>query len=1055
MSLRNMKKTVSLILAVLMAFSSLSVIALAADEFETQIAAFPSGYKTYLRQLHEKYPNWVFQAVETGINWSDAVKNENIGETSLVSTAASDAFKSHDIGDYTPSTDTYKQYDAGFVRANSFTVGYYMDPRNFLNERGIFQFEQLSFSSSITVSVVEQVLKGSFMSNKKITYYDTKGKQHTLDVKYSEAIYNAGKKYNVNPCYLASKIINEVGKNGSGSTSGKRSGYEGYYNFYNIGATSGSNPIANGLTYAKGGSSGTATSYQRPWTDPEKAIMGGAEFIASGYISKGQDTGYFQRFNVSPDAVSKTYTHQYMTDISGAFYQSSTTYTTYNSLSLMGIKRVFKIPVYKNLPKETKKADSFSLTDSKNQMGYVNVGTLNVRSQPNTSSAKITAIPYGTQVKILETCQNSDGQYSFGLYPFWFKASFSYNGSSYTGYLYSDSVTLTTEKAVVAGTTFSLAYTSSPAEKPTFLSDDPSVVRVNSDGSLTALKVGSTYIRAYTARGYYDIVKIAVTNGFTKVTGLLEEDKTTSSVSVSWNAVSGASGYEVYTVSSTGEQTLKATVSETCYTFSGLKAGQTLNCAVRAVGYESGEKKYGEMSSSLTCTSFYKAIANLKQSDTTASTLTLKWDKVDTAYKYNIYKCDTSSGKYVKLAETTANEYKLTGLSAAQSYTYKVVARAKVSGTKTDYAVAKITVITAPKAPTGLKVNTTTSDSVTIKWTAVSGAAKYAIYKLGSNGKYTRIAIVKTNSYTASGLLANTAVTYKVKAISVLNGKTYYGAFSSSVTASTGPNKVKNLSVSSVTETSAKLTWSKSTGANGYYIYIYNETTKSYDYVGKSTTTTCTLKNLTAGSSGKYIVKPYRTYNKTKYKGTQSSSVTVKTLPSKTQNLKFTDATKNSYTLKWDKVSGADGYEIYKKQSNGQYKLVATASENSYKFTNLKSAMEATYKVRAYVVNGKKTLYGEYSVSIKVITIAKNVSSLKAEKTSTGFKLTWNEAIRAHGYYIYAYNSKTGKYDYIGSSKSGSYTVKSTQSTKYKVVSYVKCGGVKYKSSGKTVNAEF
>lgn len=1055
MHFKIMKKTVALFLAVLMTVSSLSVIASAADEFETQISSFPSGYKTYLRQLHEKYPNWVFEAVETNIDWSDAVKNENIGETSLVSTAASDAFKSHDTGDYNPETDTYKQYDAGFVRANSFTVGYYMDPRNFLNERGIFQFEQLSFSSSITVSVVEQVLKGSFMSNKKITYYDTKGKQHTLDITYSEAIYNAGKKYNVNPCYLASKIINEVGKNGSGSTSGKRSGYEGYYNFYNIGATSGSNPIANGLTYAKGGANGTATSYQRPWTDPEKAIMGGAEFIASGYISKGQDTGYFQRFNVSPDAVSKTYTHQYMTDISGAFYQSSTTYTTYNSLSLMGIKRVFKIPVYKNLPKETKKADSFSLTDSKNQMGYVNVGTLNVRSQPNTSSAKITAIPYGTQVKILEVCQNSDGQYNFGLYPFWFKASFSYNGASYTGYLYADSVSLTTEKAVVAGSVFSLGYTSSPAEKPTFLSDDPSIVKVNSDGSLTALKVGSTYVRAYTAKGYYDIVKIAVTNGFTKVTGLSQTDKTTSSVSVTWNAVSGASGYEVYTVKSTGEQVLTATVTAPSYTFSGLKAGQTLTCAVRAVGYENGEKKYGEMSSSLTCTTYYKTVANFKQSDTTASALTLKWDKVDTAYKYNIYKYDASSGKYTKFAETTATEYKLTGLSAAETYMYEIVARATVNGTKTDYAMAKITVKTAPNAPTGLKVNNTSSDSVTLKWNATSGASKYAVYKLGSNGKYTRTTIVKTNSCTLSGLSANTPVTYKVKAISVLNGKTYYGAFSSAVTASTGPNKVKNLSVSSVTETSAKLTWSKSTGANGYYIYKYNEVTKNYDYIGKSTSASYSLKNLTAGSSAKYIVKPYRTYNKTKYKGTQSSSVTVTTLPSQVQNLKFSGATKNSYTLKWDKVNGADGYEIYKKQSNGQYKLVATLSENSYKFTNLKSAMEATYKVRAYTVSGKTTLYGEYSASKKVTTLAKNVSSLKAEKTSTGFKLTWNEAIRAHGYYIYAYNAKTGKYDYIGSSKSGSYTVKATQATKYKVVSYVKCDGKKYKSSGKTVSAEF
>ena len=1035
------------------ALSAFSLAASAADSFESQISAFPNSYKPYLRELHKKYPNWTFQAVKTGLEWSDAVENENDGERSLVSTSAGDVFKSRESGDYNPSTDKYTQYDAGFVRANSLAVSYFLDPRNFLNESGIFQFEQLSFSSAITVDVVEQVLKGSFMSNKKITYYDTKGKQKTLDIKYSQAIYNAGKKYNVNPCHLASKIINEVGVKGSGSVTGKYPGYEGYYNFYNIGATSGAQPIKNGLNYAKGGSSGS-TSFSRPWTDPEKSIMGGAEFIASGYISKGQDTGYFQRFNVSPNAVSKTYMHQYMSDISGSYFQSNTTYNTYNSLSLMSLKRVFKIPVYNNMPGAAAQATVFSLKDAAGQTGTVNTSSLNIRSQPNTSSSKIVSVPNGTKVNIVAKYINSAGKYNFLSYPYWYKITFNYNGASYTGYACCDYIDITSEKSVVLGSNFTLAYNANASEKPSFVSSDPSVVRVNSNGTLTALKAGKAVIGAYTSKGIYDAVKISVTDGLRQVGGLYVSARSTGSVTLKWTAVSGAAGYEIYTTDTAGQYKLLRTVTSDTYTISGLKAGASFNCKVRAYGNINGVKRFGELSQAVKCSVYYKQLSNLKQSAATANSVTLKWSAADSAYAYEVYRLNDSTGRYLKIGETKSVEYTDSKLKAAQSYRYEIIAKAKINGSSVDYAGGTTAVKTAPNAPSGLKVSDTTGSSVTLKWNKTSGASKYAVYKLGSNGKYSKIAKVSANSYTDSGLSANTKVKYKVKAIVTSNGNSFYGAYSSTLSAATGPSKVKNVSVSGITSVSATLKWSKTSSAAGYYIYRYDSAAKKYIYVGKSSKTSYTLKKLTPGSGEKYAVRAYSKLDGVKYKGSYSGKITVKTLPAKVDGLKFTPDSRSSYTLTWNKVNGADGYEIYKLGSNGRYTKLATATANSYKLEKLKSATAATYKVRAYSLNGKTKLYGEFSEKLKATTLPKNVSSLKSAKSGKGYTLSWSKVTGADGYMIYSYNTKTKKYEYVGITSSTKFAVEPKVTTKYKVMSYVKCNKVRYKASGKTVSVK-
>ena len=329
----------------------------ATDPFEQSISGFPDSYKTYLRQLHAKYPNWKFVPYNTGIDFATAVSKEAENDRSLIENAYSKYLKSNAKGDYNKSTGSYIAKDgSSWVTASKNCIAYFMDPRNFLDDTHIYMFEQLSYDAATqTQDGVEAILQGSFMYKTNIGYITTAGKYTSTTTLYSKQIMNAAISSKVSAYYLAAKILQEVGsqKNStyagmgaSGSVSGKYSGaYTGIYNFYNIGATSSSNPIANGLKWASSG-----TTYQRPWNTPAKSISGGAQYIGETYINCGQNTIYYQRFNVNRNSSYALYTHQYMTNIYGAANEGALTSDAYNSLGIASLAKTFVIPVYNNMP---------------------------------------------------------------------------------------------------------------------------------------------------------------------------------------------------------------------------------------------------------------------------------------------------------------------------------------------------------------------------------------------------------------------------------------------------------------------------------------------------------------------------------------------------------------------------------------------------------------------------------------------------------------------------------------------------------------------------------
>lgn len=316
----------------------------------TMPESVPDEYKSYIENILKYYPNWKFVFYDTKLDWNSLFGTDQQGYVgrSLIPKSEPLSYRSTASGCYNWRTDAYIMQDAGgWYQANTQTIAYYMDPRNFLNINDVFMFESLSYDKETqTLDGVKKILEGSFMDNVKIK--DTDGKSIT----YAEAYIKAAEITNVSPYHLASRTIQEVGKSGSDSVSGKKTGYEGLYNFYNIGAYQGTDPIANGLKYASGATSSDANKkkYLLPWNSQYKAIVGGAIWIGDGYINSvyKQNTMYFQKFNTSGGNAG----HQYMGNIMAPYGEAKTIKNTYNKLGILDKSFTFIIPYYRNMPKE-------------------------------------------------------------------------------------------------------------------------------------------------------------------------------------------------------------------------------------------------------------------------------------------------------------------------------------------------------------------------------------------------------------------------------------------------------------------------------------------------------------------------------------------------------------------------------------------------------------------------------------------------------------------------------------------------------------------------------
>lgn len=352
-------------------------------DFESYMTkqGFPESYKPYLRTLHEQHPKWIFTAQKLGVDWNTALKEECVVGRNLVHSSALASWKSMEKGAYDFNGGYWYGLDGSWVAASKEIIMYYMDPRNFLNDTYIFMFENQSYDPSYqTESGVKTILADTFMS-KSYTCPDTK-KKYT----YSQTFMDAAKKSGVSPYHLASRCRNEQGVNGAPQSLGTVKGYENYFNFFDIQAyaTSTMTAAEMGCKYAKT----TNPTYLLPWTNQYKSIVGGSIFLGTGYITKGQDTLYLQKFDMV-DGGNGLYYHQYMTCVFGQANEAISLKNAY-SQDILNSAMEFKIPVYNNMPDKLSPKPTSS-GDNNNYLKSLSVSGTSVSPKFDKFTASYTA----------------------------------------------------------------------------------------------------------------------------------------------------------------------------------------------------------------------------------------------------------------------------------------------------------------------------------------------------------------------------------------------------------------------------------------------------------------------------------------------------------------------------------------------------------------------------------------------------------------------------------------------------------------------------------------
>lgn len=410
--MKNVRLFVKILISTLMILISSTYIlpiisfgATVTQEVKAGIESFPKEYQDKLLKLKKLHPNWNFEAYYTGIDWNELIKNETgvvLHKRNVVPSYYSDLWKCSECESVN-----------GWTCASEKIVKYFIDPRNFLNEVNIFQFEELSFNKSVhTLEGIQASIKNTFLEN-SVTYFDDE-KQENVTRTYSEIILEVAEKTNISPFHIKAKIIQEVGSQGSASVSGTYPGYENYYNFFNYGAYDDGDPIANGLAFAK----------KEGWNTPYKAILGGAKLIGTSYIEVGQNTSYFFKFDVVGDRILKSgdgattindtsfYRHQYMTNVMDPYSQSSSVYNTYAQNGNLDASLNFIIPVYENMGESlNKKPTKYTTNDG--DLYYTNViKTAGVRDNPKIDSPIVYYLQKDEMIVMINRkCVLSDGVY--------------------------------------------------------------------------------------------------------------------------------------------------------------------------------------------------------------------------------------------------------------------------------------------------------------------------------------------------------------------------------------------------------------------------------------------------------------------------------------------------------------------------------------------------------------------------------------------------------------------------------------------------------------------
>ncbi len=1042
------KKILSILLSIIMVIGivpSFSITAFAADyATELRSKGFPESYIPDLVQLHNKYPKWKFEALDTGVNWSTAVANERTPHwqqnIQMTSSNASRNF-------YCKCADCYKygkyviREGSTWVAASQSAVEFYLDPRNFLDETYIFQFESTGYNSAHTQAGVESIIANTWMKNANITYKDANGSNHTYSTqtKYSKAIMDAAKASGMGAYYLASKIVQEVGgkTNSAGGASGTYSDYPGIYNYYNIGANTGAK---DGLRWAsakqsgewvtnttnvrvrRGPSTSTAEVIRVPDSGTAVTYISTTDIQADGYrwveikVSVGGTTytGYIRRDLLNRN-YNRPWSNPYLSIYNGAFWIADN-YITQNTgyLQKFNVNPASGSNMYAHEYMANVQAAASEASNT--YKGYKNSGELaNAKTfyipvfvnMPGDDSVS-TSIP-----KVEGVSSNAFGN-SVDLS---WKAVSNVNGYQIqvlVNGLITSSVNSSTASALIKqlepGTEYTFKirayqYKNSKYTYSAYWSDPFTIKTPTADEALASMP---------------------------KVQNVKLTNTTPTTVDISYDEIKGASLYQIQISKDNGSSwSVAMNTGYTSRTLTNLDPSVTYLVRVAGGIKQNGAGRY---SANWSDTGHFSTkpeqVTNLRTTwrSSNGDRIKLAWNAQPKADGYKIYQLINSSWKVIDTVKGGENrEYIVYNLTPNKNYSFRVRAYKGGEGNLGGYSNTHET-YTFPNYSSTLgtlgivknvKLTNTTPTTVDISYDKVNGAQLYKI-QISEDGTTWRDAMnTGYTSRTLTNLAPSTTYYVRVTAGIKANGVTpmYDTKWSDTGHFYTKPEQVSNLRTTwrSTNGDRIKLAWNAQPKADGYKIYqLINSSWKVIDTVKGGENWEYIVYNLTPNKNYSFRVRAYKggegnlggnsntheTYTYPDYANGVLAKLT------KVQNIKLTNSTSTTVDISYDKVNGAQLYKIQISEDGITWRDAMNTGYTSRTLTNLAPSTGYYVRVAAGIkINGVTPLYGtNWSETYHFNTKPTQITGLKflaGSADGTKLVLTWNAQPNADGYVIY------------------------------------------------------
>ncbi len=999
-----MKKLISLLLAALTAVSlaSFTITASAADSsFAQQLrkAGFPSAYVTKLTALHEKYPNWDFEPLFTGVTLEEAVANERTPHSQqLIQKTSSNSSKNY----YCSCSSCYRngnyviQEGSTWVSASESAVEYYMNPLNFLDEKYIFQFETTAYSPEQTISGIETIIKNTWMYNSIITYKDSGGTTRTFTgsaypngVKYSQAILDAAKQSGMSAYYLASRIVQEVGgrTNSAGGASGTNATYPGIYNYYNIGANSGA---LDGLRWASTGS-GYSTNCRANLRSNATTNSSIITTIPDGtsvnvLSTTGVQPDGYKWYRVSVTVNSHSYTGYIRSDL--VDYSSSDKY-----------HRPWTNPYVSIVNGAKYIANNFSADQNTGYLQKFNVNP------------------------------ESDNMYSHE-YMANVQAPSSEAGNTYKAY--SSAGLLSGSKTFVIPV-FEGMEEGITGLRVTSRGGDGERLRIDWDAVDGATKYqiyditnGKNELKATTSNNYYLFTDLTPGWTYEIIIYANDEDKSSSepfmfgaacpkvqnltakltgrnTIQAKWDATTSHGYYLEWSTTSDFSKDVNSAfiggTNNTSYTIKTAKPANQYYIRARAYKvFELGGTIYGAFSQTLDLTDRLLPADGIKVTARggDGERAKIEWNAVDGAVKYEVY--EITNGVNRLKGTTTATNFTFTDLVPGWTYEIKVAAYNDDGDSSESegytFGAACPTVQNLKATITGMhsiqaEWDVTTSHGYRLEWSTTSDFSKDV------NGTY--ISGTNSTSYTIKTEKPADQYYVRVRAYKLFNGSTIYGAFSKPVSLAG-----QLLPVTGVTITArggdgerARIDWNAVNGAVRYEVY---EITNGVNRLkGETTATNFTFTDLVPGWTYEVKVVAYSADGES----SESEGYTFGAACPTVQNLKASVTDTNTIEAQWD-VTTSHGYRLewstsadFSKDVNGTY--ISGTNSTSYTIKTEKPADQYYVRVRAYKLFQDTTIYGAFTQPIDIMGIEITARGGDGERA----RIDWNDAEDAVRYEVY------------------------------------------------------